>query len=98
MSNQFDDTGNFEIEGFKLVNTCYACPEQYDVFKGERQVGYLRLRHGFFTADYPDVGGREVYGAQPEGDGLFANAQERETHLRYAIAAIHDAMKAEAGL
>ena len=41
----------------KLVLTCGACPEQYDAFDGERQVGYLRLRHGHFTVTCPDVGG-----------------------------------------
>jgi len=40
-----------EINGYKLVLTCGACPEQYDVFKNGQQVGYLRLRHGFFSAE-----------------------------------------------
>ena len=38
-----------------LVNTCDACPEQYDVFRGEEKVGYLRLRWGSFTAECRDV-------------------------------------------
>lgn len=29
--------------------TCFACPEQYDVYYGSRKVGYVRLRHGLFT-------------------------------------------------
>jgi len=29
--------------------TCGACPEQYDVFKGDDKVGYMRLRWGHFT-------------------------------------------------
>ena len=39
------------INGYRLILTCGACPEQYDVFDGDRQVGYLRLRHGHFRAD-----------------------------------------------
>ncbi len=29
----------------RLVQTCFACPEQYDAFIGEEKAGYLRLRH-----------------------------------------------------
>ena len=36
----------------KLIQTCGACPEQYDAFIGEEQVGYLRLRHGYFRWQY----------------------------------------------
>lgn len=71
----------------KLVSTCAACPEQYDAFIGERQVGYLRLRHGVFTVECPDVSGVEVYNAAPEGDGMFDD-DERDYYLRYAVAAI----------
>ena len=42
------------INGCTLVRTCYACPEQYDVFFHDFQIGYLRLRHGNFTAEYPE--------------------------------------------
>lgn len=70
-----------------LVKTCFACPEQYDVFDGSKQVGYLRLRHGHFTADYPDSGGRLVYEADTNGDGMF-DFDERDYHLNRAKAAI----------
>ena len=36
---------------FKLVQTCGACPEQYDVYEGDEEVGYMRLRHGHFHAE-----------------------------------------------
>lgn len=81
--------GDCELVGFKLVCTCLACPEQYDVFDSVTgaQVGYLRLRHGMFRADYPDHGGKTVYTATPEGDGLFAD-DERQKYLEEALAAI----------
>ena len=44
--------------------TCSACPEQYDVFKDNKQVGYVRLRWGHLRAEYPDVCGEEVYSAE----------------------------------
>lgn len=88
VGDDFDCTGNFEIDGLRLVNTCGACPEQYDVFRGGEQVGYLRLRHGYFRADYLACGGETVYDAHPYGDGIFAPF-EREDHLRAAVAAIN---------
>ena len=73
--------GNMEI---KLERTCFACPEQYDAFdeKGN-QVGYLRLRYGYFTVTYPDVNGKLIYEIQPKGDGLFED-DEREQYLHIA--------------
>ena len=51
-----------QILDYVLKMTCGACPEQYDVFDSEgKQVGYLRLRHGGFRADYPNCGGDTVY-------------------------------------
>lgn len=73
-----------KILGYELRKTCNACPEQYEVFKGEKQVGYLRLRHGSFTAEVPDVFGELVHESEPEGDGIFED-HERMTHLINAI-------------
>lgn len=71
----------------QLVMTCGACPEQYDAFLDEKQVGYLRLRHGFFYVEYPDCGGETIYEAYPDGDGIFAD-YERDRYLSDAKAAI----------
>ncbi len=71
----------------RLVQTCGGCPEQYDVFEGDELVGYLRLRHGYFYASVPDVGGDIVYEAYPKGDGMF-DPDERDGHLQKAMAAI----------
>lgn len=58
----------------KLVCTCYACPEQYDVYdEAGKQVAYFRLRHGTFRADVPDCGGQTIYTAETKGDGRFAD-------------------------
>ena len=75
-----------EVFGFKLVCTCGACPEQYDVFDaGGQQVGYLRLRHGCFSAEYPECGGDEVfYSEASDGDGQF-DANERDGFLKVAV-------------
>lgn len=78
------------IHGYRLELTCVACPEQYDVFDTQgNQVGYLRLRHGVFTATVPDVGGECVYRANVLGDGCFENS-ERHGHLTLAIEHIQE--------
>jgi hypothetical protein len=77
-----------EIDGYTLARTCYACPEQYDVFKDGELVGYLRLRHGYFYAAVPDAGGEVIYEtAEPMGDGLF-EPEERDRFLAEAVQAI----------
>ena len=71
----------------RLKKTSVACPEQYDAYDGDKQVGYLRLRHGHFTVRCPDVDGEIVYMTNPKGDGIFEE-DERDRHLRYAVDAI----------
>lgn len=82
------------INGYELELTCSACPEQYDVTKDGQKVGYLRLRHGYFTADYMKCGGKTVFKAEPEGDGIFEN-HERIGCLTRAINAIDAELKVE---
>jgi len=77
------------IKGYELIQTCWACPEQYDVFKDGKQVGYLRLRHGWFYASVPDCSDEIIYEASPEGDGVFEE-EERMDYLGQAIKAIDD--------
>lgn len=78
---------------YVLTQTCESCPEQYNVTRGGEQVGYLRLRHGRFTVEIPDVGGRLVYDARPLGDGAFDD-DEREGYLKHAVEAIHSLTEA----
>lgn len=74
-------------EKIELVQTCGACPEQYDAFIDGELVGYLRLRHGYFTVQYSNVSGELVYSAEPKGDGIF-EYDEREGYLAAARLAI----------
>ena len=77
-----------------LKRTCYACPEQYDALdEAGNVVGYLRLRHGHFTVDFPDASGTEVYSASPKGDGIFEH-DERQGYLDAAVAAIRQHLAA----
>jgi len=84
-------SATYSINGYDLFLTCSACPEQYDVFRGAERVGYLRLRCGWFYASVPDVSGKIVYEAEPQGDGCF-EPDERDRYLAEAIAAIDAAL------
>lgn len=76
----------------RLVQTCSACPEQYNAFLGDKQVGYLRLRHGSFSASCPDAGDTIVYRGSPMGDGSFDD-DERHYFLSHAVHAIQHWIK-----
>ena len=85
------DGREFPINGLMFRMTCGACPEQYDVYFGEAQVGYIRLRHGHLTVSVPDYGGDCVLETSDfQGDGLFSNSNERVLWLRRAADAITD--------
>lgn len=88
--NEYTGSGqDIIIEGHRLIRTSVACPEQYEVFheQSRQHIGYLRLRHGHFRADYPDCGGEAVYDADTKGDGIFDD-DERMEHLTNAVRAL----------
>ena len=78
--------------GFDLQLTCSACPEQYDVLMRGENVGHLRLRHGRFRVEYPDIPGETIFEAYPNGDGIFED-NERLVFLTKALRAIQDKIK-----
>lgn len=80
----------------RLIKTCEACPEQYNAYNGDNIVGYLRLRHGWFSVTCPDVGGTEVYSAPTYGDGMFEE-REREFHLQRAVTEIRNWLEGQNG-
>ena len=83
---------------YRLVLSCPACPEAWEVFLGGREVGYLRLRHGHFTARFPDHWGKVVFETtETQGDGCFADEKERMRNLKKAITRIHREVKKEGG-
>lgn len=77
-----------KLSEIKLVETCSACPEQYDAFYDNQQVGYLRVRHGGFRVDFGFCGGDTIYYTYDiKGDGCFED-EEREFYLGEAKKAI----------
>lgn len=71
------------LDLIRLEQTCGACPEQYEAFYNDEQVGYLRLRHGLFSVRFPDAQGKTLYTTHPKGDGVF-DVDERDKYLNIA--------------
>lgn len=71
------------IQGLNFKKTCDACPEQYDVFKGDKMVGYVRLRWGNLSCCYPDYEGEEIYSKSFDDawQGEFEDDNERNKYL-----------------
>jgi predicted protein tyrosine phosphatase len=63
--------------------TCTACPEQYDVYRGDTQIGYIRLRWGTLKAYTPDIDGRLIYHHDFDEEylGIFPDDETRDFHL-----------------
>lgn len=76
-------------EQITLVETCSACPEQYDAYLDGKKIGYLRLRHGYFRAEH---NGTTVYSTETLGDGIF-DSSEKGKHLKKAKKAIAKSIK-----
>lgn len=75
------------ILGCSLILTSEAFPEQYDVYKGKHQIGYLRLRNGKFRANYPRHGGEEIFFHEFDDalKGHFDDDDERTRFLEMVI-------------
>lgn len=76
------------IRGMTLLQTSRRYPEQYDVYRGGEQVGYMRVRNGNFRVDYPDVGFETVLAANVAGAGEFADEAERTHWLGEGVHAL----------
>jgi len=82
-----------EHKGITLVQTCSACPEQYDAIRDGVTVGYFRLRYGYFRVDAYLLETVTVYlDASPKGDGIF-EADERDHYLKKGLKKLHKALK-----
>lgn len=72
---------SYTFDGLQFVETCFACPEQYDVFdENHKLVGYVRLRYGNLTCEYPDCGGELIYEHTFPTDDLKGSFEENERY------------------
>ena len=80
-----DSKDTITINNIVFNKTCDAWPEQYDVYKGRKQVAYVRLRMGRLTVRVPNVSGKVVYYKNFEKEdpvkGYFNNQEERIQEL-----------------
>lgn len=83
----------YSQHGLELKMTCSSFPEQYDVFKENKQVGYLRLRFGEFRVDCGDT---TLYETKPDGFGIFED-HERLHYMRKALDIILNQLSNEEG-
>ena len=47
-----EDKKKITKDELDMYLTCRCCPEQYDVYLGDKNIGYIRLRHGRLTCEY----------------------------------------------
>lgn len=80
-----------------LNRTTSSLPEQYDAFDLQhRLIGFLRIRHGVFTVEAPDIGGAVVYMAKvSECSCCFADNERIEflAKARVALSEFYTAKK-----
>jgi hypothetical protein len=88
------------IDGLEFRLTCFACPEQYDVYRGAKQVGYVRLRGGYFRVDFRECGGEMLLEQTFEDDwkGCFDDDNERSYWLNGAAVVLLDALTGESSI
>ena len=79
---------DYVIQGLEFIGTCGSFPEQYDVVwidNGVKyQVGYVRLRGGYFAVYFPGVGFSmaRLFSKQFES-GHRGSFDDEETRLNY---------------
>lgn len=95
MKLNFNKQRTLTIEGLLFHKTCDACPEQYDVYKRTKQVGYVRLRWGNLTVDFPGALGKLIYHKKfsEEYKGCFNDDNERITYLKKVAKCIKEELK-----
>lgn len=72
-----------------LIQTCSACPEQYDLKSvlDMSMIAYFRVRWGYFRVDFGDCGGETIYDFS-FGDGwngIFEDEDQRIEQLSKGI-------------
>jgi len=69
-------------DGVSVRLTCVSTPEQYDVLRGDRLIGYIRFRHAKLRVQYPYVGGETLFEEQWPGDEYRSewDTQDQRAH------------------
>ena len=89
-----DDRDDVIIDRYRFHQTCFACPEQYDMFLDGTEIltGYVRLRHGNLSFEFPNVRGETLFFHKfSEPLGIFENEEERMKYLNIIVKTLKDA-------
>lgn len=73
--------------GLTVTLTCRDAPEQYEVTKDGSPSGYIRVRHGGMSVDFPEAAEEELYDGPVDGFAGFTD-HERESKLLFALGLI----------
>ena len=73
--------------GLTVALTCRDAPEQYEVTNDGMPSGYIRVRWGGMSVDYPEAGDEELYEGSVDGFASFTD-HEREAKLLLALGLI----------
>lgn len=95
MKLNFNEQQTLTIEGLLFHKTCDACPEQYNVYKGTKQVGYVRLRFGCLSVYFPDCLDKLIYSKDFDNGykGCFTDDKERIPYLKKVAKYIKEELK-----
>jgi hypothetical protein len=78
--------------GLVVTLTSASVPEQYSVTRDGNPHGYIRVRWGGVSVDYPDAGDEALYEGTVDGFGGFTD-HEREAELLFALGLIAARMR-----
>lgn len=83
------------MEELKLVKTCEMCPEQYDIYQGDKKVAYVRLRFGVLQVNpYENnlISQVIIYSKSYDDGykGCFDNDEEREEELNFILSLVRN--------
>lgn len=77
--------------GLAVKLTCRDAPEQYEITKAGAPCGYVRVRWGGMSVDYPEAGDEVLFRGPVDGFGGFTG-HEREAKLLLALGLIASRM------
>lgn len=64
----------YALNGYDLVLTSFAFPEQFDVLKDGVSKYYIRVRHGVLRMD-DEISGNTLLTQDIQGDGTFSHSE-----------------------
>lgn len=89
---KFNPLIDYQFGDITFIQTCLACPEMYDVYKGETKVGWLRLRYSTLRFKLYDKDKTILYkkliGDESDMIGQFKNEADRMYYLNDVVTTI----------